>query len=98
MTVNYDIWLVLLSLAASCIAMFATFGFIERLYLSTARGKQILLPIYATAIGTGLWGIHSINWLAFHSQVSFNLSNTFFPSSPIIFSAIPAETVKVNGG
>ena len=81
MTINYDIWLVLLSLAASCIAMFATFGFIERLYLSTARGRQILLPIYATAIGTGLWGIHLINWLAFHSEVSFNLSNTFIFTS-----------------
>ncbi len=81
MTINYDIWLVLLSLAASCSAMFATFGFIERLYLSTARSKQMMLPIYTLAIGSGLWGIHLINWLAFHSGFSFNLSETFLLGS-----------------
>ena len=84
MTMNYDIWLVLLSLAASCIAMFATFGFIERLYLSTAQSKQMMLPIYALAIGSGLWGIHLINWLAFHGGVSFNLSETFLLTSWLV--------------
>ena len=84
MAINYDIWLVLLSLAASCIAMFATFGFVERLYLSTARSKQMMMPIYALAIGSGLWGIHLINWLAFHGGVSFKLSETFLLTSWLV--------------
>ncbi len=71
MAVNYDIWLVLLSLAASGIAMFATFGFIERLYQSSAASRNFLLPIYTATIGSGLLGIHFINWLALHKNTGF---------------------------
>ncbi len=71
MAINYDIWLVLLSLAASGIAMFTIFGFIERLYLSPAHSKNFLLPIYTATIGSGLLGIHFINWLALHRGTGF---------------------------
>lgn len=71
MALNYDIWLVLLSFTASSIAMFTTFGFIERLYLSPASSRSFQLPIYTATIGSGLLGIHFINWLALQSSTGF---------------------------
>ena len=74
MAIKYDIWLILLSTLASSLAMFATFSFVDRLYTSTAKGKKFLLPIYALTVGSGLWGIHFINWLAFHNSAKIQLS------------------------
>lgn len=71
MAINYDIGLVLLSLVASSIAMFTIFGFIERLYVSSTPSRNFLLPIYTATIGSGLLGIHVINWLALHSGTGF---------------------------
>ena len=81
MAIPYDIWLIMLSTLASSLAMFATFSFVNRLYLSTTEGKKFLLPIYALTVGSGLWGIHLINWLAFYSGAVDNFS------VPLIFSA-----------
>ncbi len=74
MELNYDILLVLLSLTASSFAMFASFNYVNRLYHSSATGRLFLLPIYSIAVGSGLWGIQFINWLAFHSGNAFQFS------------------------
>jgi diguanylate cyclase (GGDEF)-like protein len=74
MAIHDDTWLILLSALASSLAMFATFGFVNRLYLSTVQTKKILLPIYALTVGSGLWSIHFINWLAFHHAATLDFS------------------------
>lgn len=74
MAIQDNTWLILLSALASSLAMFATFSFVNRLYLSTAQTKKILLPIYALTVGSGLWGIHFINWLAFHHAATLDFS------------------------
>ncbi len=81
MTINYDIWLMLLSLTASTFFVFVTFSFVDRLYRSTPKGKAFLLPIYSFTVGNGLWGIHFINWMAFHSGIAFEFSIPFLLAS-----------------
>ncbi len=87
MTIDDDIWLILLSALASSFAMFATFSFVNRLYLSTAPSKKILLPIFALTVGSGLWGIHFINWLAFHHGAALIFS------APTMFGAYLAAVL-----
>jgi diguanylate cyclase len=84
MELHYDIWLVLLSLIASSCAMFATFGFVNRLYRSSAASRLFLLPMYAIAVGSGLWAIQFINWLAFDSD------HVFLSSTPIMLASLAA--------
>ncbi|MES2636666.1 MAG: EAL domain-containing protein [Pseudomonadota bacterium] len=70
---HYDIWLILLSLIASSFAMYITFGFIDRLYRTTSKNRNILFAVYSIAIGTGLWAIHFINLLIFHNHSVINI-------------------------
>lgn len=74
MTLHYDIWLILLSLTASSFFVFVTFSFIDRLYRATPYSRAFLLPIYSFTVGNGLWGIHFINWMAFHSGTELQFS------------------------
>jgi diguanylate cyclase (GGDEF)-like protein len=78
MPINYDIALILLSLAVGTIATFATFSFITRLFYSTQKGRKLLLPVYAITVGSGIFGLHNLNWLALHAsdakQFSFSLT------------------------
>jgi two-component system, sensor histidine kinase and response regulator len=81
MNLNYDIWLVLLSLLQCSLAMFVTFSFVKRIYLSSEASKQLLLPIYSIAVGSGIWGIHVVNFLAFEN------GNTLQFSTPLMLAS-----------
>ena len=73
MNLNYDIWLIVLSLITSSFAMYITFGFINHLYRTTTRYRNVLFSVYSVAVGTGLWAIHFINLLIFHDNPSFTI-------------------------
>lgn len=79
MAINYDIWLILLSLIAGSFATFITFNFVTRIYHSAHSEKLFLLPIYATTVGAGIFGLHNLNWLALHAgeAMHFSVSLTF---------------------
>lgn len=81
MEINVDIWLILLSLLASSFAMFVTFNFVNSLYHATASGRSFLLPIYSLTVGSGLLGIHFINFLAFNNGHSMRFSTLFMLAS-----------------
>ena len=74
MELQYDIWLILLSLAAGSSAMFVAFGFISHLYRSSATSRSWLLPIYSIAVGSGIWGVQLLNWLSFHTDSALQFS------------------------
>lgn len=75
MNLNYDIWLVLLSLLQCSLAMFVTFSFVKRIHLSNEAKRQLLLPVYSTAVGSGIWGIQFVNFIAFenHNTLQFSM-------------------------
>lgn len=73
MKINYDIWLILLSLSTSCFAMYLTFGFVEHLYRTVSQYRKTLFNVYSIAVGTGLWAIHFINLLIFHGNQAFTV-------------------------
>jgi diguanylate cyclase (GGDEF)-like protein len=89
MAINYDIWLILLSLIAGSFATFITFSFVARIYHSAHSEKLFLLPVYATTVGAGIFGLHNLNWLALHAgeAMQFSLSLTFAS----LFAAILAS-------
>lgn len=61
--------------------MFVTFSFVIRLYHATSSDKKFLLPIYTLTVGSGLLGIHFINFLAFNNGATFQLSAQFMLAS-----------------
>lgn len=79
MAINYDIWLILLSLLAGSFATFITFSFVTRLFHSAHSEKLFLLPVYATTVGAGIFGLRNLNWLALHAgdAMQFSVSLTF---------------------
>ena len=74
MELQYDIWLILLSLAAGSSAMFVAFGFISHLYRSSATSRTWLFPVYSIAVGSGIWGVQLLNWLSFHTDSALQFS------------------------
>lgn len=88
MLLNDNIWLILLSLAQSSFAMFVTFGFISRIYLASKALKRILLPIYAIAMGSGLWGIYFANFFAFENSNQFQFSEPFMLAAWLLACSI----------
>jgi diguanylate cyclase len=85
MGIKYDVWLIALSLLASSAAMFSVYDFINRLYRTEAANRTYLLPAYAAAVGTGLWGIHFINLMAMHDGSHFD-----FVKLPVFLSLLLA--------
>lgn len=85
MGIKYDVWLIAISLLASGVAMFSMYDFINRLYRTEAASKTFLLPAYAAAVGTGLWGIHFINFMALHDGSHFD-----FLKLPVFLSLLVA--------
>ena len=81
MNLNYNVWLVLLSLLQCSLAMFVTFSFIKRIHLSSEADKQLLLPIYSIAVGSGIWGIHVVNFLAFENGDTLQFSTPLMLAS-----------------
>jgi diguanylate cyclase len=100
MAINYDIWLVLLSLVAGAIATFVTFSFITRLFHSTQTEKKFLLPVYAITVGSGIFGLHNLNWLALHAgeakQLSLPLTFASFLAAILVGSTICHVSSKKN--
>ena len=74
MELQYDIWLVLVSQIASGLATYVAFAFISHLYRSSASAKLWLLPTYSVAIGSAIWGVHLLNWLASHTETALQFS------------------------
>ena len=74
MQLEYDIWLVLLSLIAGSFATFIAFGFVSHLYRSSANSRSWLIPAYSIAIGSGIWGVQILNWLSFHTDSALKFS------------------------
>lgn len=75
MDIQYDVWLITISLLVSCLAMFVTFYFIEHLYRLPVSTKRPFFITYTIAVGSGLWAIHLINILAFHQPAHFSIIN-----------------------
>ena len=84
MGLEYDIWLVLLALTASSLAMFVAFGFVSSLYRSKASVRLWLLIVYSAAIGSGMWGVQFVNWLAFHADSALQFSTPYLTSSWLV--------------
>ena len=74
MVMQYDIWLILISQIASGLATYVAFGFISHLFRSSASAKLWLLPTYSVAIGSAIWGVHLLNWLASHTETALQFS------------------------
>lgn len=74
MQLEYDIWLIILSLCAGGFATFISFGFISDIYLSGAASRRWLLPTYSVVIGTGIWGVQLLNWLSFNTGSAIHFS------------------------
>jgi diguanylate cyclase len=74
MAINYDIWLILLSLIAGSFVAFIAFNFVARLYISAQTDKSFLLPTYSITVGSGIFGLHNLNWLALHAGEAMRLS------------------------
>ena len=74
MALQYDIWLILLSLAAASAAVYVAFGFISHLYRTSSASRRWLLPIYSVAIASGIWGVQLLNWLSFHTGSALQFS------------------------
>jgi diguanylate cyclase len=84
MELEYDIWLVLLSLTAGSFATFIAFGFVSHLYRSSASSRFWLLPTYSIAIGSGIWGVQLLNWLSFHTASALKFSIPILAASWLI--------------
>ncbi len=61
--------------------MFVTFSFVSRLHHATTSDRKFFLPIYTLTVGSGLLGIHFINFLAFNGGATFQLSAQFMLAS-----------------
>jgi len=72
MNLNYDNWLLVISIVASSASLLIAFAFIRRLYLSTASSKKIMLPIYSFAVGLAIWANHFLVSLGFHPDAKLN--------------------------
>ena len=99
MELSYDIWLVLISLLAGSLVTFITFSFVSHLYRSSVSNKRFLLPMYSITLGSAIWGLHFLNWLAFQSKGSLQTSTPLMASSwliamPIGFAVCYAASKK----
>jgi len=74
---NYLIGILLISLATSTLACFASFKFATSLHQSHALIYKKLLLVYSTVVGTGLFLLHYINMLAFNHPQSSHTSIPF---------------------
>jgi diguanylate cyclase len=81
MSINYDIALLILSLMQCSLAMFVTFSFVNRIHYTSKTDRQFLLPIYSIAVGSGIWGIQFVNFLAFQN------GNVFEFSTPVMLAS-----------
>jgi diguanylate cyclase (GGDEF)-like protein len=61
--------------------MFVTFSFVNRIHCSSKTDRKFLLPIYSIAVGSGIWGIQFVNFLAFQN------GNVFKFSTPLMLAS-----------
>ena len=69
MSSHYNLWLLSLSVLASCIAVIVTFHFVDRLYISSQQQKRIFLPTFAIVAGSSLWIEHILLSFAFKEHL-----------------------------
>ncbi len=74
MSISYNIWLIFLSLTAGSFVAFIGFTFVARLYTSAQTAKSFLLPTYSVTVGSGIFGLHNLNWLAMHAGETMHFS------------------------
>jgi len=58
-----NIWLILISLAASTVASMISFHFVKKLFYSDERTQKSLFTIYSITMGVGILGLHYIDWI-----------------------------------
>ncbi|MBC7756553.1 MAG: EAL domain-containing protein [Bdellovibrio sp.] len=83
---GYNFWLIFLSVLLTSIALFYSCNFIRRLYLSAPADKVALLPLYSITMGSMLFCIHNLNWVAMNPHVGSKLSIPMMSGS--LFAAI----------
>ena len=83
---NYDFWLILLSILVTSTTLFYSCNFITRIFLSAPAKKATLLPLYSITIGSMLFCIDNLNWIAMNPLVSSQLSFSMIFGS--LFAAI----------
>lgn len=79
---NYDFWLILLSVLVTSITLFYSCNFITRIYVSVPANRAALLPLYSITIGSMLFCIDNLNWIAMNPLVGSTLS------LPMIFGSL----------
>jgi diguanylate cyclase len=67
---GYDFWLILLSVLITSITLYFSCSFITRIYLSTPAQKATLLPTYSVMIGSLLFCLDNLNWVAMQPVVT----------------------------
>lgn len=83
---NYDFWLILLSILVTSTTLFYSCNFIKRIFTSDAAIRANLLPIYSITIGSMLFCIDNLNWIAMNPLISSQLSISMIVGS--LFAAI----------
>jgi len=71
---EFDISLLLLSTVATTVASLVAFTFAERLYKATADHRKFLLPLFAAATATAVWGNHILISLALHKTTDRSMA------------------------
>ena len=71
---GYDFWLILLSVLITSTTLFYSCSFITRIYLSATADRAALLQLYSIIIGSMLFCLDNLNWVAMNPLVGSQLS------------------------
>ena len=83
---NYNFWLILLSILVTSSTLFYSCNFIKRIFTTDPATRANLLPIYSITIGSMLFCIDNLNWIAMNPIISSQLSFSMIFGS--LFAAI----------
>jgi NO-binding membrane sensor protein with MHYT domain len=88
---GYDFWLLLLSATLCSLTIYFSCRFIKRIYLSTPVARSNLLPAYSFSIGSMLFGLNNLSWVAMRPITGNQLSIPMLLAS--LFAAIFATFI-----
>jgi diguanylate cyclase len=91
MLIGYDFWLLLLSATLCSLTIYFSCRFVKRIYLSTPVDRSTLLPAYSFSIGSMLFGLNNLSWVAMRPIASNQLSVPMLLAS--LFAAIFATFI-----
>lgn len=92
MPIEWDIPMVLLSVAIAIVGSLTALAHAQRMRASSGRTELIWMVVGATTLGTAIWSMHFIGLLAFHLQipVGYDLTLTVVSGLPAIVAALLA--------